>query len=303
MATIIVDFDGTFYRTPCADIPKLEDAIDLSQLCLLEDKLKTLPETKRKEVLSNLNKKFKKLDKEQIGSNMHNQNAEQNGHKSPFLASKISKKNTTFSELLAILNAEKHKKKPLSKTRVFCARALAKMLQPEKEGNHRISGMLNLGLNITKEEIASYYRKYATIKYKNIIPNPMVINVIKQAQKNGDKLVVYTDNSKENIINNLSVFGLKKEDFVDVVDMFACNSMTKKTQEGLDAFRTIMEKHNIDLRDAKFYDDNPKICQHISQYLRIPSYIVRENELELVKSPKKGNLYESISRQSVYNNR
>ena len=67
--TIILDFDGTFYQTPCHDIPKLEDAIDLSQLKLLKDKLKQAPNSQA--VLRLLDSRFEKLHKYKITANLY----------------------------------------------------------------------------------------------------------------------------------------------------------------------------------------------------------------------------------------
>jgi len=275
--TIILDFDGTFYQTPCHDIPKLEDAIDLSQLKLLKDKLKQAPNAQ--EVLGNLDARFESLDKYKITANLYNQNAGHPGHVSKALADRIVKENIPFSELL-------QKKDP--KIQLFCARALAQMMVPNGEGNHRVSGMLNLGLNITQEDIADYYRKYATINYKTAKPNTYVRNVIKAAKQRGDVLVIYTDNSKQNILANLQKLGYKKEYFAAIVDMFDCNGgMTKKMQEGRNAFAEIMRLKGIDIQNAEFYDDNPKICRYLNEHLGLTSIIAETNGLTNVVTGKK----------------
>ena len=267
--TIILDFDGTLYNTPCNDIPKLEDAIDISQLLLLKDKLKSAPN--KNKVLALLDEKFDKLDKSKVGANLYNQNADDPGHKSQNLTNQIIKEKMKFSDLL---------KRNDGRAVVFCARALAQMMEPETNGNHRVSGMLNLGLDITQKEIASYYRKYATIKYKTIKPNILVKKIIEMAKKRGDKLVIYTDNSKENIISNLEKLGYKKDDFTTIVDMFDCRGgNTKKTLIGRNAFKNIMESHNINLKNAEFYDDNPKICTYIFKHLGVPSFCVKPSEI------------------------
>ncbi len=267
--TIILDFDGTFYQTPCPDIPKLEDAIDLSQLLLLKDKLKEAPN--KAEVLSMLDEKFAKLDKSKIGANLYNQNAGDPGHKSQTLADKIIRDGTTFSELL---------RKKDKRTRVFCARALAQMIEPNGEGNHRVSGMLNLGLDISQKDIAHYYRKYATVKYKTAKPNIHIRHIIKEAKRRGDTLVVYTDNSKENIKANLKKVGYKQEDFAAIVDMFDCNGgMTKKMNKGRAAFAQIMQDKGIDLSRAEFYDDNAKICAFMNEHFGILSVCVKTEKL------------------------
>jgi len=272
--TIILDFDGTFYQTPCPDIPKLEDAIDLSQLMLLQDKLKTAPN--KDEVLAYLDEKFSRLDKSKIRANLYNQNAGVPGHKSQTLSDEVIRGGKTFSELL---------RKKDKRTRVFCARALAQMMNPKGEGNHRVSGMLQLGLGITQEEIAKYYRKYATVKYKVARPNTHIRQIIKAAKMRGDKLVIYTDNSKENIKVNLKKVGYKEKDFEAIVDMFDCNGgMTKKMDQGRDAFRHIMEERGISLDRAEFYDDNPKICQFMHNHFGILSVLVKTNELTNIET-------------------
>ena len=287
--TIILDFDGTFYQTPCHDIPKLEDAIDLSQLKLLKDKLKQAPNAQ--EVLRLLDARFEKLDKYKITANLYNQNAGNPGHTSKALADRIVKENIPFSELL-------QKKDP--KIQLFCARALAQMLIPNGEENHRVSGMLNLGLNITQEDIADYYRKYATISYKTAKPNIYVRNVIKTAKKRGDVLVIYTDNSKQNILANLKKLGYKKEYFAAIVDMFDCNGgMTKKMQEGRKAFAEIMHSKGIDIQNAEFYDDNPKICRYLNEHLGLTSIVAQTNGLtNVVTGEKKGMQHISLRVQT-----
>lgn len=285
--TIILDFDGTFYQTPCPDIPKLEDAIDLSQLLLLEDKLKKAPN--KSEVLSRLDEKFAKLDKSKISANLYNQNAGDPGHKSQTLADKVIRNGTTFSELL---------RKKDKRTRVFCARALAQMMEPNGEGNHRVSGMLNLGLDISQEDIARYYRKYATVKYKTATPNIYIRHVIKEAKKRGDTLVVYTDNSKENIKANLKKVGYRQEDFAAIVDMFDCNGgMTKKMNQGRAAFAQIMQDKGIDLSHAEFYDDNAKICAFMNEHFGILSVRVKTEELTDVATGVKIDVLERTKTQ------
>ena len=275
--TIILDFDGTFYMTPTPDIPKLEDAIDLSQLLLLKTKLKGSPH--KKEILAMLDEKFAKLDKTKIGANLYNQNAGNRGNKSKTLIKEIMCKRISFSELL---------QKKERRTIVFCARALAQMMEPNGEGNHRVSGMLNLGLDITPEEISTFYRKYATINYKNVIPNTYIRQVIDAAKERGDNLVIYTDNSKENIKKNLRKVGYKEEDFDAIVDMFDCNGgMTKKMIEGRNAFKKIMAKEGISLNHAEFYDDNAKICEYIQKHFEIPSFCVKQDGLVDVSTGKK----------------
>jgi len=275
--TIILDFDGTFYQTPCHDIPKLEDAIDLSQLKLLKDKLKQAPNSQA--VLRLLDSRFENLDKHKITANLYNQNAGDPGHSSQALADKVIRDRIPFSELL-------EKKDP--KIQLFCARALAQMMVPNGEGNHRVSGMLNLGLDIKQKDVAHYYRKYATIKYKTAKPNIYVRRVIKTAKRRGDTLIIYTDNSKQNILANLKRFGYKKEDFAAIVDMFDCNGgMTKKMEQGRNAFAEIMRQKGIDLKNAEFYDDNPKICRYMYDHFGMTSIVAKTEGLTNVATGEK----------------
>ena len=189
--------------------------------------------------------------------------------------------------MLNSLKIKRLKGKPIDKEWVFCARGLAQMMEPNGEGNHRVSGMLNLGLGITKEEISSYYRKYATIEYKTMRPNKLIIEVIENVKKQGNKLVIYTDNSKENIKKNLGSLGYKEADFLMIVDMFDCDGMTKKTPEGRGMFKNIMAQNGVDLSNSEFYDDNSKIC-HYMQGEGIKSFIVKPESL--VPAIKKGDL-------------
>ena len=280
--TVILDFDGTMYETPCTDIPKLEDAIDLSMLQLLLDKLSTTSDNIVSKVLNSLDSQFSILDKSVIGANLYNQNAGIPGHKSSGLATRISASNTSFSNLLKEIRTKTAAGKAPNKTKLFCARALAKMMRPLVEGNHRVSGMLNIGLDITQDEIASYYRKYATIKYKSIKPNKLIRDIAEKAIKDGDNLIIYTDNSKENIITNLATLGYDHKNFLTIVDMFDCGGFTKKTTRGRNTFSEIMKRKGIDLQHAVFYDDNTKICEQIAGHLNISSYVVNPNKLTII---------------------
>lgn len=257
MDLVILDFDGTMYNKPCKDIPHLEDAIDLAMLRLLDDKLKkcSSPQMVNK-VMYRLNSLFMQFDKTTLTANLYNQNTSKSGNYQSQQHSDIIVENENFSDLLK----SKDKNKLL-----ICARALGKILQdqPNGEGNHRVSGMLNLGLDITQQEIADYYRKYATIKYKTAEPNKEIMMIVEEAKKRGDKLVIYTDNSKENVIANLSRLGYSVEDFAAIVDMFDCDGgYTKKTLRGIAAFEKIMNDNCIiPDGDVYFYDDNKNIAQ------------------------------------------
>jgi FMN phosphatase YigB (HAD superfamily) len=152
-------------------------------------------------------------------------------------------------------------------------------MEPKGVGNHRVSGMLNLNLDINQEDIAEYYRKYATVKYKSMKPNEHIKQVIADAQKRGDRLVIYTDNSKENIMNNLGTLGYKESDFAAIVDMFDCNG-TKKMATGRDAFKQMMKEKGIDISNAEFYDDNIKICEYMTNHFdNMKSFWVKPDEL------------------------
>ena len=282
--TVILDFDGTMYETPCTDIPKLEDAIDLSMLQLLVDKITSSSKGISSKVLQSLDILFSSLDKTAIGANLYNQNAGISGCKSSGLAARISDSNISFSSLLKEIRTKTAAGKASNKTKLFCARALAKMMHPTVEGNHRVSGMLNIGLDITQDEIAAYYRKYATIKYKSIKPNKLIRDIVQKAIENGDNLIIYTDNSKENIITNLATLGYDYKKFVMIVDMFDCGGFTKKTKRGRDTFSEIMKHKGINLQNAAFYDDNTKICEQMARHLNISSYLVNPDKLAIIPS-------------------
>ena len=255
----VFDFDGCFYKTPTLDIPKLEDAIDVAMFILFNDKIKNAKNAD--EVLSKLDIKFATLDKNSITPNLHNENSNKLGPTENF----FGKDNLKFSEYIA--NIEKNG----NKTNVVLARTLAKMMEPNGAGNHRVSGMLNLGLGITQKDIEDYYKKYATIEYKTIQRNIHLEHIIAEAKLNGEMLFVYTDNSKNNVISGMKSLGYNPKDFEMIIDMFDCNGgQTKKMQSGIDAFKTIIKKYcqdndfEYDLKNLKFYDDNKKICENMS---------------------------------------
>ncbi len=254
----VFDFDGCFYKTPTSDIPKLEDAIDVAMFILFNDKIEKAENAN--EVLAKLDAKFDALDKSSITPNLHNENSNKLGPVENYFD-----KGLKFSEYM------KNVFENGNKTNVALARALAKMMEPNGAGNHRVSGMLNLRLDITQKDIENYYKKYATIEYKTIERNKPLEHVIAEAKLNGEKLFIYTDNSKNNVISGMKSLGYNPKDFEMIVDMFDCNGgQTKKMQSGIDAFKTIMKKYceengfEYDLKNLKFYDDNKKICENMA---------------------------------------
>ncbi|MGN0929574.1 MAG: hypothetical protein ACI4N3_02950 [Alphaproteobacteria bacterium] len=279
----VFDFDGTFYKTPTPDIPKLEDAIDLAMFKLLKDKLKTAKN--KDEVLKKLNEKFDTLDKTQITPNLHNQNAEKFGP----VVNYFGDKSKSFSDYVNESEG--------NKTEVIVARALAKMMEPNGAGNHRVSGMLNLGLdNISQKDIEDYYKKYATITYRNIERNPLIEKSITDAKQRGDLLFVYTDNSKNNVLSGMKTLDYDSSDFKGVIDMFDCDGgTTKKMKQGIDAFKEKMKLYCVandveyNLSNFRFYDDNPKICEFMTQQ-GIPSFYVSPTEIKQVENPNITNI-------------
>lgn len=272
----VFDFDGTFYKTPTPDIPKLEDAIDLAMFKLLKDKLKTSKNAD--EVLKKLDEKFASLDKSQITPNLHNQNAEKFGP----VVNYFGDKTKSFSDYVNESEG--------NKTEVIVARALAKMMEPNGAGNHRVSGMLNLGLDISQKDIEDYYRKYATITYKNINRNTLIEKTINDAKQRGDLIFVYTDNSKDNVLSGMKTLGYDANDFKGVIDMFDCDGgTTKKMKQGIDAFKEKMKLYcsandtEYNLSNFRFYDDNPKICEFMAQQ-GIPSFHVSPTEIKQVEN-------------------
>lgn len=279
----VFDFDGTFYKTPTPDIPKLEDAIDLAMFKLLKDKLKTAKNAN--EVLKKLDEQFASLDKSQLTPNLHNQNAQKFGPTVNYFGDKTK----SFSDYVNESEGDK--------TDVIVARALAKMMHPNGAGNHRVSGMLNLGLdNIIQKDVEDYYRQYATITYKNIERNPFIEKTISDAKQRGDTMFVYTDNSKNNVLSGMKTLGYDANDFKGVIDMFDCDGgTTKKMKQGIDAFKEKMKlycsAHDIEynLSNFRFYDDNPKICEFMAQQ-GIPSFYVSPTEIKQVETPSIANI-------------
>ena len=274
----VFDFDGTFYKTPTPDIPKLEDAIDIAMFRLFIDKIEKAKNANT--VLEKLDAKFAKLDKTSITPNLHNENSNKLGPTENF----FGKDNLKFSEYISNIN------KNGDKTNVILARTLAKMMEPNGAGNHRVSGMINLGLDISQKDIEKYYKKYATIKYKNIQRNEKIELAIATAKLNGEKLFIYTDNSKNNVISGMKTLDYNPKDF-EIVDMFDCNGgQTKKMQSGINAFKDIIKKYCLDnnveynLNNLKFYDDNKKICENMASN-GIQSFHVSADDIKEIKSP------------------
>ena len=254
----------------------MEDAIDLAMFKLLKDKLKTSKNAD--EVLKKLNEKFSSLDKSQITPNLHNQNAEKFGP----VVNYFGDKTKSFSDYVNESEG--------NKTEVIVARALAKMMEPNGAGNHRVSGMLNLGLDISQKDIEDYYRKYATITYKNINRNTLIEKTINDAKQRGDLIFVYTDNSKDNVLSGMKTLGYDANDFKGVIDMFDCDGgTTKKMKQGIDAFKEKMKLYcsandtEYNLSNFRFYDDNPKICEFMAQQ-GIPSFHVSPTEIKQVEN-------------------
>ncbi len=271
----VFDFDGTFYKTPTSDIPKLEDAIDLAMFRLFMDKLENSPN--KDEVLGNLDKKFKKLDKTSITPNLHNNNAEKVGP----VVSYFDGKDLKFSDYI--------KKENGNKTNVILARALSKMTEPNGQGNHRVSGMLNLGLEISQKDIEDYYKKYATITYRNIEKNTHIQKILDKAFETDSLVCVYTDNSKDNVLSGMRSLGYDPAKFPLIVDMFDCESgTTKKMEKGVNAFKVILKNFcdeqgvEYDLDKVKFYDDNKNICKNM-QSLGIKSFAVSSNAVSPIE--------------------
>ncbi len=259
----IFDFDGTLYETPTTDIPKLEDAIDSAMLNLLVNKISKSP--KRNEVVQILDERFERLDKSEIIANLHNQNANKKGSRAPYFKKTYAK--TSFSDYI---KKRISKQKTGKKTDLLFARALGKMMEPSGKGNHRISGMLNLGLDITQKEIETYYKQQATIVYRNIKRNRLMEDKIKSAKEQGIPMFIYTDNSKDNVMSGLKSLGYSKDDFEQIIDMFDCNGgNTKKMNSGIDAFKRIMtgwcetNGRTFDIQALRFYDDNSAICTNM----------------------------------------
>lgn len=284
----IFDFDGCFYKTPTPDIPKLEDAIDVAMLRLFIDKLEK--SDNKIEVLSNLDKDFEILDKSSITPNLHNQNSDNLGPSGNYFD-----KGLKFSEYIENIT------KNGNKTNVSLARALAKMMKPNGTGNHRVSGMLNLGLDISQKDIENYYKKYATIKYHNIERNNLLEYVIAQAKLDGAKLFVYTDNSKNNVISGMKTLGYNPDDFEMIIDMFDCNGgQTKKMQSGVEAFKKIIKQYckennfEYNLKNLQFYDDNKKICENMSLN-KILSFHVSADDIKEVKNPIDTRIIETLN--------
>lgn len=274
----VFDFDGCFYKTPTTDIPKLEDAIDVAMLRLFIDKLEK--SDNKIEVLSNLDKIFDTLDKSSITPNLHNQNS---NNLSP--SENYFDKGLNFSEYIANIT------KNGNKTNVSLARALAKMMEPNGAGNHRVSGMLNLNLDISQKDIENYYKKYATIKYHNIKRNNLLEYIIAQAKLADAKLFIYTDNSKNNVISGMKTLGYNPDDFEMIIDMFDCNGgETKKMQSGIDAFKKIIKQYckennfEYNLKNLQFYDDNKKICENMSSN-GIQSFHVQSDAINKIEMP------------------
>ncbi len=260
---LILDFDGTFYKTPVPQ--ELEDAIDLSMFKLFTDKLKV--KKNANEVLKKLDKEFEEFDRSEFT------------HEELIY---FSDKTKPFSVYLEESKDDKDK--------LMITRALVKMIKPNGIGNHRVSSMLNLDLDISQSDIEDYYRKYATIDYKNIERNSLVEEVIYNAKRNGYLMFIYTDNSKENVMSGMKTLGYDSNDFELIIDMFDCNGgTTKKMDEGIDAFKKIMEsyceKNNIEynLSNFMFYDDNLRICDSMASN-GIQSFHVLPTEIKQVKT-------------------
>lgn len=277
----VFDFDGTFYETPTTDIPKLEDAIDLAMLKLFRDKLEKAPN--RADVLRKLDTKYEKMDKSEVCANIHNQNGGKAGGRAKYVSSSLKFKLASFSDLL------RGRAGKGSKSELIVARLLAKMMEPDGVGNHRVSGMLNLGLDISQEEIEHYYKEYATIKYRNIKRNKLVEKVFDKAKKDGCLVFIYTDNSKNNVYSGMRTLGYEDKEVLRVFDMFDCDGgATKKTKRGVDAFKCHIGEYcrmkgvDFDVKDIIFFDDNKNICNFM-QSQGIRSFHVEPDEVKAVK--------------------
>ena len=278
---IVLDADGCMYLTPCKAIPVLEDAIDMSMLRLLES-YKDHP--KYPETLSRLDKMFENFDKTKLGVSFHNTDHDLQKDSIKEAALISGKK---FSDLVTPENVSAEDKE---KMRLIAARALLKMLPPTAEGNHRVSGMMNLepAFNIDTFKIADFYRKYATIDYSayGIKRNPAIEKVIQGARKRGDAIGIYTDNSSQNGIQIAKALGYDPKIFDFVYDMFD-TGLTKKSNTGWENFQSFLEKRygpDFDCKKVKFYDDNKLICA-TAEKNGIASYVVDSQKATRFKKP------------------
>lgn len=271
---LIFDFDGTFYKTPIPQ--RLEDAIDLAMFRLFMDKIKIEEDTDK--ALKELDRRFKEFDKSKF---------------TPEELLYFGDKTKPFS---AYLNEIKNIESSLMFIRV-----LLKITEPNGVGNHRVSSMLNLGLNITQLDIEYYYKKYATIDYGNIERNNLIEEIINNAKQNGYLMFIYTDNSKENVLSGMKVLGYNPNDFELIIDMFNCDGgATKKMTKGINAFKKIMrlycEKNDIEynLSNFRFYDDNPKICDSMAVN-GIESFCVSPTEIRKIETQNTNELIKNMS--------
>ena len=258
---ILLDFDGAYYKLPTNAIPHLEDQIDLSMLRLLLDTFNSVSYTQKDEALKGFNRQYQLLDKATLSPNLHNKDA--HGDKGDTLPIEMLK-SLSFSQLLS--------RKDLA---VFAARALGKMLKPSVDGNHRVMGMLELGLDITIEEIGNYYREYATIDYSafRIEPNLHMVELVKTAKENGDIMAVWTDNAHTNVTSGLKALAsyFDADDYKFIIDLFS-SGFTKKTEQGIlygtNFIKDWAEKNGFEEGEyeMEFYDDNRYVCECVQKY-------------------------------------
>ncbi|MDR1693653.1 MAG: hypothetical protein LBR70_00465 [Lactobacillaceae bacterium] len=271
---LLLDFDGAFYQIPTNAIAHLEDRIDSAMLHLLSKRLSEASESEYRKCVDMLNEAYRTIDKSQLVPNLHNQNA---GGDTVEQLPIRELEGKTFMELCQ------------AETAVYAARALGKIIgqNPLVPKNHRISGMMNLGLGVTMYEIELYYRMYATINYSDfkICPNMAMVELIREAQKNGDVIMVWTDNSSSNVITGLQALSshYDSRNFIAIIDQFDCGGYTKKTEHGvkngLEVARQKLREKGIDPNNCRleFYDDNPQVCESVTHWGVIPSFVVKSD--------------------------
>ena len=167
---------------------------------------------------------------------------------------------------------------------------LAKDFNQKAAPNHRISYLTNFGF--TPEQIYSKYaelRQFAPIFYKNIESNKFMEYIFINSY-NSSRAIIYTDNSRENVLAGFSLLNCKiDESHLPILSMFkedenhnVTKISTKKQKTVVDDFIDFCNKNNttaaIDLKNIVFFDDNRGIVENMAKN-GIKSVLISDNKL------------------------
>jgi FMN phosphatase YigB (HAD superfamily) len=267
---LVLDFDNTVYTKASgkACIEELEDRINLSTL---------------KSILDRINSPFNGIKKffgknyltqglEDIKNYFEENNRIEDFNKIEKYLTKTKNYNKIFQNF-DYQNIKQNNSETLEVTKLI-AEAYTKIMGV----NHRCYGPNNKkGFDIPVQTIAENYRKFATIDYIGAESNTFIKMIIDEAIENGQKIIIYTDNSKENIKSGLKALNLEKElGNVDIFDMFDAGGNTKKTKVGVENFLKFLKTKNINKTDIVFYDDSEGVLKNMADNFGIKSYLVAD---------------------------